>query len=154
MPASLSIVMVFSLSVSTTQPPCTGVAAPVSVVPRPRVVTGTPCRLASSRTTPTSDGCLTRITATGRYGIFALSNDAATSEAASVATTREPRRRFSAAVAVANDFMNPTEMNLAPPVCKRTPLGPEIGLQTHQNGFLFRARETLLLLTAWSGGNL
>ena len=34
-------------------------------------------------------------------------NDPASSDAASVNTTRDPRRRFSAAVAETNDFMNP-----------------------------------------------
>jgi hypothetical protein len=40
-----------------------------------------------------------------------------------VETTVDPRRRFSAAVAEANDFINPTEMNAGTPSCKRTTLG-------------------------------
>ena len=104
MPASSSIEILFNASRSTTQPPRTGVAAPVNVVPRPRVVTGTPCRFANSSTTPTSASFRTRTTASGRNGIFALSNEAASSDAESVKTIFPPSRRFNCEVGPAKDI--------------------------------------------------
>src|SRR4051812_16687493 len=97
-----------SASMSITQPPRIGGAEPVSVVPRPRVVTGTRCRLASSSTAPICASEHTLITASGRNGIFALSNDTAVSEASSVRTTRAPRRRLRSEVAAPNDFIAQT----------------------------------------------
>jgi hypothetical protein len=80
---------------SITHPPRIGAAEPINVVPRPRTVTGTRCRFASSSATPISASRRTLITAVGRNEILLLSNDAAKRDASSVNTTRPPRRRRS-----------------------------------------------------------
>jgi hypothetical protein len=62
---------------SITQPPRTGAAEPMSVVPRPRTVTGTRCRFASTEH-DADVGLLPAgvMTASGRKEILLLSNDA------------------------------------------------------------------------------
>ena len=80
---------------SITQPPRTGAAEPMSVVPRPRTVTGTRCRFASASTTPMSASFRGLITAAGGNEILLLSKDAANSAAGSVRTTLAPSRRLS-----------------------------------------------------------
>ncbi len=84
---------------SRTQPPRTGAAEPIRVVPRPRTVTGTRWRCASPSITPMSATRRGLITATGRNEILLLSKEAAKHAAGSVRTTRAPSRRWSCWVA-------------------------------------------------------
>jgi hypothetical protein len=83
---------------SMTQPPRTGAAEPINVVPRPRTVTGTRCLFASSNKMPTSFSFRGVMTASGRNDILLLSNEAAQQPCFEV-STEAPRRFFSCRVA-------------------------------------------------------